>query len=185
MLIENRGGDGELGAGIDFPEQARQFPFAVEVRRIDSHSGKEPSGAADDVTADVLPVVEADEEVDGADGIHVEIHRCVHAWGGWLTGDDQDVGNARGVADPFVKYLTGRGRIGRDARIGQVDVVDVDVVTVADPVVEFLSRRRGVDELIDQVPMNKVMSYIPVLCSSTTPKINMLIDVNHQCLRAG
>ena len=96
--IEDRLGDGVLGAGFDLVDETAQFVLDVGNAGIGGDADGEVGAGADGVGADVETVVEAAHNVDQADGVYVE--DCggvgVVAQLGRVAGEAEDVVQADG-----------------------------------------------------------------------------------------
>ena len=96
--IEDRLGDGVLGAGLDLVVEAAQLVLDVGHAGIGGDADGEVGAGADGVGADVEAVIQTAHDVDQADGVHVEDRGGVGivAQLGRIAGEAEDVAQADG-----------------------------------------------------------------------------------------
>ena len=97
--IEHRLRDDVLGAGLHFPLEAADLLVQVQRAGIRAHADQQRGLRTHRVAADIEPVIQIVDDVDQADGVHVE-HRGgvrIGAHARRIAGDADQVAHARGV----------------------------------------------------------------------------------------
>ena len=77
VQVEHRLGDHVLGAGLDFPFEAADLLVQVERPGVGAHADQQGGLRPHGIAADIQAVVEVVDDVDQADGVHVEDRRGI------------------------------------------------------------------------------------------------------------
>ncbi len=99
IQIEHRLGDHVFGAGLGLPFEAADLLVQIHRARIGAHADHQGRLRSHRVAADIQAVIQIADDVDQADGIHVENRRGirVRAHARRIAGDADQVADAGGV----------------------------------------------------------------------------------------